>query len=93
MATLNGVKAIFSGRNPGMSENATQSLEHIVLNAIKQKAKQVKKGHEEGVLPPVELFHASLTAALPELHAGLGKWRKADEEKSLCPRSQKHAPR
>lgn len=36
MATLNGVKAIFSGSNPSMGENATQSLEHIVLNAIKQ---------------------------------------------------------
>lgn len=77
MATLNGVKAIFSGSGPDMQENATQSLEHIVLNAIKQKAKQVKKGHEESALPPVALSHASLYATLPELHASLGKWKES----------------
>ncbi|MGG2140568.1 hypothetical protein [Symbiopectobacterium sp. RP] len=81
MATLNGVKAIFSGSNPSMGENATQSLEHIVLNAIKQKVKQVKKGHEEGGLPPVALSHASLSVALPELHASLGKWRESGRGK------------
>lgn len=76
MATLNGIKAIFPGSNSGMEENATQSLEHIVLNAIKQKAKQ-KKGHEESALPPVALSHASLPTTLPELHASLGKWRES----------------
>ncbi|MCW2481271.1 hypothetical protein [Candidatus Symbiopectobacterium sp. NZEC135] len=77
MATLHGVKAIFSGSGPDMQENATQSLEHIVLNAIKQKAKQIKKGPEEGALPPGALSHASLYATLPELHASLGKWTES----------------
>lgn len=81
MATLNGVKAIFSGKSPSLQENATQSLEQIVLNAIKQKSKQVKKGHEESALPPVALSHASLSATLPELHASLGKWRESGRGK------------
>ncbi|WP_440864936.1 SpaN/EivJ family type III secretion system needle length determinant [Symbiopectobacterium purcellii] len=85
MATLNGVKAIFSGSNPGREENATQSLEHIVLNAIKQKAKQVKKGHEETAFPPVALSHASLSATRPELHASLGKWRESGRGKINLP--------
>ncbi|MCW2477122.1 MULTISPECIES: hypothetical protein [unclassified Symbiopectobacterium] len=85
MATLTGVKAIFSGSNPGMEENATQSLEHIVLNAIKQKAKQGKKGHEESALPPVALSHASLCATLPELHASLGKWSETGRRKVNLP--------
>ncbi|MFT8209943.1 MAG: hypothetical protein ACMZI0_03735 [Symbiopectobacterium sp.] len=81
MATLNGVKAIFSGRNPSMEENVTQSLEHIVLNTIKQKVKQVKKGHDESVLPNIASSHSSLSATLPELHACLGKWRDAGRGK------------
>lgn len=81
MATLNGVKAIVTGSNPSKGENATQSLEHIVLNAIKQKVKQVKKGHEEGALPPVALSHASLSVTLPELYASLGKGRESGRGK------------
>lgn len=77
MATLNGVKAIYSGSHSGMEDNVTQSLEHIVLNAIKQKAKQVKKGQEESTFPSAALSHAALSATLPELHASLGKWRES----------------
>lgn len=41
----------------------------------------MKKGHEEGALPPVVLSHASLSVTLPELHASLGKGRESGRGK------------
>ena len=81
MATCNGVTASSNGKYLGAEDCVTQSLEHIALNALKQKAKQEKKGVGESILPNMAFSLPLSHTALPELHTSVGTLREASPVK------------